>query len=220
MAKIKIRLKLDEESLNKIIKSKQKLIQENIRDIMRREGIPFLIDKIMVGYDKLGDIADRGPDDPTNPSLWRAEFRARLFRDFDETFIFNGDRLAVKLGNKEFLGYNGSNTIDPDDSAPLHWLVFYLEGLLGDWAFISPEIYQTITGRNYEPGWGRFSDGFMVSKSDYHDQGWDRVIPYENVRHPFSGFSPLDIFDEALREFKIRPFIKKAIAAAAKGKKV
>ncbi len=220
MAKIKIKLSIDEANLKKILKVKQKLIQENIRDVMKREGIPFLIDRIMMGYDKLGDIADLGPEDPTNPSLWRAEFRARLFKDFDETFVFNGNRLSVKLGNKEFLGYNGADTIDPDDTAPLHWLVFYIEGLLGDWAFITPEVYQTITGRNYEPAWGRFNDGFMVSKTDYQDQGWDRVVPFEQVRHPFSGFSPLDIFDEALREFKIRPFIQKAITAAVKGKRV
>lgn len=220
MAKFKIKLKLDEASLKKVLIAKQKLINENIRDVMKKEGIPFLIEKIMVGFDKLGDIADSGPEDPTNPSLWREEFRAQLHKDFAETFVFTGNRISVKLGDKEFLGYNGSDSIDPDDDTPLHWLVFYIEGLLGDWAFITPEVYQTITGRPYETGWGRFSDGFMVSKTDYLDQGWGQVVPFEQVRHPFSGFSPLDIFDEALREFKIRPFIKKAIDASIRGKKV
>ena len=40
------------------------------------------------------------------------------------------------------------------------------------------------------------------------------------VKHPFSGFSPLDIFAEALNEFKIRPFIQEAINAAIRGVKV
>jgi hypothetical protein len=60
----------------------------------------------------------------------------------------------------------------------------------------------------------------MVSKSEYEEQGWDRVIPFSEVRHPFSGYSPVDIFAEALREFKLRPFVQKAIDAAIQGRRL
>ena len=60
----------------------------------------------------------------------------------------------------------------------------------------------------------------MISKEQYQYQGWDKVIPFDQVRHPFSGFAPLDIFTEALNEFKIRTFIQKALDAATKGERV
>ncbi len=60
----------------------------------------------------------------------------------------------------------------------------------------------------------------MISKEDYSEEGWDKIMPFEAVRHPFSGYSPLDIFTEALNEWKIRPFIEKAISASVKGRRL
>ena len=222
MAGFKIKANVDTTKLKQVIVKKQFLIQKNIKTVLKKEAVPFLIDKIMLGYDNLIERSNTGPDDPTNPALWREEFRLKLEKDLDDTFIVTGSRVSVKLGDKDFLGYNATGqTIPRDDTQPLHWMVFYLEGLIGDWAFITPETYKRLTqGGRYDTRWGRFAQGFMVSKQDYEEQGWDRVIPFDQVRHPFSGFSPLDIFTEALREFNFRPFIQKAIDAAIKGRKL
>jgi len=220
MAGFKIKANVDLPRLKALLQKKQALIQHNVSEILKNEAIPFLIDRIMVGYDGLSERADMLPEDPTNPSRWRTQFLTKLHTELGQTFIVTGNRISVRLGEKEFLGYNESGEIDPDDTQPLHWLVFFMEGLIGDWAFISPENYTRITKRSYQAGWGRFDDGFMVSKQDYQDQGWDKVIPFSEVRHPFSGYSPVDIFSEALREFKLRPFVQKAINAAIQGRRL
>lgn len=220
MSGFKIKASVDLPRLKVLIQKKQALIQHNVSEILKNEAIPFLIDRIMAGYDGLSERADILPEDPTNPSRWRTQFLTKLHTELGQTFIVTGNRISVRLGEKEFLGYNESGEIDPDDTQPLHWLVFFIEGLIGDWAFITPENYTRITKRPYQAGWGRFDDGFMVSKQDYQEQGWDKVIPFSEVRHPFSGYSPVDIFSEALREFKLRPFVQKAINAAIQGRRL
>lgn len=218
--KINLAAKIDRAKLKKIVENKQKLIMANIKSVVKNEAIPHLIDLIMVGYDDLSARAAIGPDDPTNPQNWRAEFLAKLRKDLDDTLIVTRDRIVVRLGDKEFLGYNPTGTIDPDDTEPLHWLVFFIEGLAGDWGFVTPDTYQRITRGRYNPQWGRFSQGFMISREDYEEQGWSQVVPFDQVRHPFSGYAPVDIFREALNEFKIRPFIRKAIDAAVQGRRL
>ena len=218
--KLKIKINIDKARVKEIFKKRQKLIRKNISTALKKDAVPFLIERIMVGYDSLSERANILPEDPTNPANWRAEFLLKLEEDLERTFVINGDIISVRLGEKEFLGYNPSGTVETGDTEPLHWLVFFIEGLAGDWGFISPETYTKITKRPYQATWGRFSDGFMISRQDFEDQGWDSVMAFSQIRHPFSGFSPLDIFVEALREFRLRPFIEKAITAAAKGRQL
>jgi hypothetical protein len=220
MAGSKIKANIDISKLKSIVDKKQKLIQSNVVSVLKKDAIPFLIERVMVGYDSIADRAEMLPEDPTNPSNWRAEFLAKLEEDLQRTFTVAGARVTISLGDKDFLGYSEGGSISKNDTQPLHWMVFFLEGLIGDWGFISPETYQTLTGSAYKPSWGRFSDGFMISKQDYEENGWDGKMSFSQIRHPFSGYSPLDIFGEALREFKLRPFIQKAIDAAIQGRKL
>lgn len=220
MASGKIKLKIDQSSLRGIILANQKLILDNIVAVVRNEAIPDLIEKIMVGYDSLSDRMDTLPEDPTHPANWRDEFFLKLHQDLHNTFTVVGNRVIIRLGEKDFLGYDPSGTIDKKDVTPLHWLVFYLEGLAGDWGFITPEVYEKLRGSTFNPDWGRFGQGFMISREDYQREGWDKVVPFDQVRHPFSGYSPLDIFKEALDEWNVRPYIQKALDAAVQGRKL
>ena len=221
MAGFKIKANVDISKLKSTIKKKQNLIQANVASVLKKEAVPFLIERIMVGFDNLSERANTLPEDPTNPGNWRAEFLSKLEEDLERNFVVAGGRITIRLGDKDFLGYDPSGESDSSDTEPLHWMVFFIEGLIGDWAFVSPENYARLNkGSKYQPGWGRFNRGFMVSREVYEEQGWARIIPFSELRHPFSGFSPLDIFAEALREFKLRPFIQKAIDAAIQGRKL
>jgi hypothetical protein len=221
MVQFKIKANVDIAKLKQVLEKKQKLIQSNVVAILKKDAVPFLIERIMVGFDGLADRAEMQPEDPTNPANWRAEFLAKLEEDLERTFVVAGNKITVQLGDRAFLGYDPSGNIDPNDTEPLHWMVFFIEGLVGDWAFISPDTYQRLNpGGRYQPGWGRFERGFMVSRQEYEEQGWNRQIPFSQLRHPFSGFNPVDIFAEALREFRLRPFIQKAIDAALQGKRL
>ena len=219
---VKLKAKLDQAKLKQIIARKQKLMEDNIKAVLKNEALPVLISRIMEGFDNLSERADQLPEDPTNPNNWRQEFQELLFRDLEETFVVSGKRIQVNIGDKEVLGYTEGET-DSSDMSPLVWLVFYIEGLAGDWAFITPELYDERRGSGAFAKLqqqGRFGEGFLISKDDFFNEGWDRFAPFDTVRHPFSGFSPVDIFTEALDEFRLRPFIQKAIKAAAEGKKL
>ncbi len=221
MVAFKIKANIDISKLKSTFEKKQKLIQKNIVVVLKKEAVPFLIERIMVGFDSLSDRAAMLPEDPTNPGNWRVEFLNKLEEDLARTFVVAGNRITIRLGDKDFLGYDPSGEVDSGDTEPLHWMVFFIEGLVGDWAFISPENYTRLNrGSKYKPGWGRFDQGFMVNRQEYEERGWDRTIPFTQLRHPFSGFSPLDIFAEALREFNLRPFIQKAIDAAIIGRQL
>lgn len=218
---VKLKVSLDEAKLKQIIGNKQKLIKKNVESVIRNQAMPHLIALIMKGFDSLADRADMLPEDPTNPSNWRAEFLSKLEEDLQQNFTSTARGLMIRIGDKDFLGYASEDEMDPDDQTPLVWLVYYIEGLAGDWGFVSPEVYEEFRGSgNYNPEWGRFGQGFMISREQYESEGWSEVVPFDQIRHPFSGFSPLDIFAEALQEFKLRPFLDKAIKAAVEGRRI
>ncbi len=218
----KFNLQVDKSKIKKLLDNRGKLLNKNIAAVIRRDAIPHLITLIMIGYDSLGDRMEMLPEDPTNPANWREEFREQLATDLAESFSIQGNKIIFALGNKEVLGYNASGGSDPNDDTPLHWLVFYIEGLAGEWGFISTSDY--IKFRSPEEGiaafgaGGKFGVGFLISKSDFFDEGWDKDLSWSQIRHPFSSFSPLDIFNEAIQEFSFRSFIQKAIKATAEGR--
>jgi len=217
MSPLRVKVKIKNMAgLKKVLKARQRLIETNIMSVMKDKALPHLIDLIMKGYDGLSSRMDL-QEDPTDPADWRSEFKAKLEQDLRDTFVFGNGKLMVKLGEKSFLGYDRA---DDKTNEPLIWLVYYIEGLAGSWAFITPELWQQKHGGQTYPNFGRFAQGFLISEEDFFAERWDALVPFSQVQHPFSGVSPLDIFNEALNEFKIRPFIKEAIAAAARGQKV
>lgn len=212
---IKVKLSIERGKLKRIIQEKRSLIYRNIENVFINEAIPHLIDLIMIGFDTLGERMRPLPEDPTNPENWRDDFYNRLHEDAYETISFNysGDKavFSVKIGDKEFLGYDQESD---KGNTPLIWLVYYLEGLAGEWGFVSSEM----AGRPV----GRFGEGFMISREAYDAEGWQAKTgkTFEEIRHPFSEYSPLDIFREAVEEFRLTPFIKKAVDAAKQNKEL
>lgn len=217
-----IKLSVNKAALKSLIQERQALIWNNIKQVIITEAVNSLVDAIMDGFNRLSQRADQLPEDPTNPSNWREEFRDSLHQDIYDTISFQDNRISFNVGNKDFLGYvEGGELNDKNDNSPLKWLVYYIEGLAGDWAYISAETYEKIKGSgSYKPEWGRFGNGFMISREAFDAENWGDIIPFASVRHPFSGYAPVDIFTEALNEWSLRPFIEKAIAAAARGEEL
>ena len=226
---IKVKLKLSEKQkalAEKMVKAKIKLVEDNIETIIRKKAIPHLIDLIMENYDKLSDRMDMmGPEDPTNPALWRDVFKAKLEKDAADTFFWDRSSgiIKVNLGEKSYLGYGEDS--DTDSPSPLVWMVYYLEGLAGGWGLITKDIYEAAyPDGKWDSQWGRFKNapGFMLSGGEFFSRKnpWRKVATWSEVRHPFSAYSPMDIFAEAKNEFQIRPFINIAIRAALAGKKL
>lgn len=217
-----VNLVVSKAALKQILKEKQDLIWHNIKQVVLNEAVNNLVDVIMEGFDRLSQRADQLPEDPTNPSNWREEFRESLHQDIYDTISFENNTISFYVGNKDFLGYEeGGELNDKNDDSPLKWLVYYIEGLAGDWAYISAETYEQIKGSGrYKPEWGRFGRGFMISREQFDAENWGAIIPFDTVRHPFSGYAPLDIFTEALNEWSLHPFIERALQAAVRGEKL
>lgn len=217
----KIKLEIDRASLKKALDAQQKLIWNNIQHIIRNEAVPALVDKIMQGYDNLAGISEQLPEDPTSLNKWRTEFKRHLEEDVLETIAISDNTIRFQMGDKSFLGYADGGQTNPQDDTPLVWMVYYLEGLAGDWGFVTPELYDKFRGNGaYQSDWGRFGQGFLISQEQFSEEGWGSVVSFEEIRHPFSGFSPVDIFKEAIDEFLLRPFIEKAIKSAAEGREL
>ena len=220
MSGFKVKMNFDSNKLKKILKVKQDLLNHNVFTIIEREALPQLIDKIMEGYDRLGDRMTALPEDPTNPANWRQEFENKLYQDLERNLIVTDKGLIVKLGDKEFLGYSDAGQSDNSDTTPLVWLVYYLEGLMGEWAFIDTTTYANFRPDADSKPLGRFGDGFLISRTQFEEEGWHEVTSFDEARHPFSGYSPVDIFTEALNEFQFKPFIQRAIKASKEGKRL
>jgi len=226
---IKVRLKLSDEQANdaaRLVQAKLKLVEHNISAIMQSEAIPHLIDLIMVRYDELGEkMESMSEEDPTNPAIWRGTFKDKLEEEAQQTFIFDksSGTIRLNLGEKSYLGY--TENPDTDSNQPMVWMVYYLEGLKTSWAWITKDTWEEIyPDGKWDPEWGRFKNapGFMLSGRKFHRAGndWMDELVWSEVRHPFSTWSPDDIFQKAMDEFLIRPFIQKAVDAAMAGKKL
>lgn len=234
--KVKLKLSKEQKALaEKIVQDRLKLISDNIESEMKNTAVPHLIDLVMKNYDKLGERMERlGPEDPTNPALWRDVFKAKLEKDALDTFFYdrNTGIIKVNLGEKTYLGYGDEPS--HNDNSPMVWMVYYLEGLAGNWAWITKDIYEKAYPTSvWDSQWGRFKDapGFMLSAGEFFARTkmtkhgpvnvpWRKVASWSEVKHPFSAFSPIDIFAEAMNEFDIRPFVEKALKAALAGKKL
>jgi len=220
----RLRLKLDKPKLQSLIIKKKRLIQRNIRTIVQKEVVPHVIDMIMEGYDNLAQLAEQGAgkDDPSRPSEWREIFRAHLFDSAEKSFKSRQNTLTLGIGDRAFLGDLGT-FVDEEDAEPLHWMVFFLEGLVGEFALITPKTFEKLKpNKKFDDSWGRFESEpvFMIQREAYFAQGFNEIIPWEQVRHPFSGIRPPDIFATALAKLNMRPFIKKAIKAAVEGREL
>jgi hypothetical protein len=225
MAKgFRIKINLDKPKLDSLILKKKRLIQRNVKNIVLKEVIPHVVDLVMVEYDELSQLAEEGVghDDPSRPSEWRAIFRAHLLESANDSFKSKRNVIEVGMGDRAFLGDLGT-FVDDEDAEPLHWMVFFLEGLVGEFALITPKTYAKLKpNKEFDDSWGRFEDKpvFMIERKAYFKQGFNEIISWDLVRHPFSGVRPPDIFATALAKLNMRPFIKKAIKAAIEGKEI
>lgn len=216
--KVKVNFNLDQPSLKKLSNLlDKKLLSKNVSYVMREILGRKYIEEIMIEYDEFSLYFD--PEDPAAPEHWRDEFYESLLRDLHNFAEETTDKISISLGDKEFFGYN-EGSIDPRDSTPLVWMVFYLEGLAGEYAFISEQLFQEKKGpRGDLSKYGRFGKGFMVSKDDYEMEGWGEFMPFDQVRFPFSGERPKNFFEEAWNKVQLNQAdFKKAVVATLEGR--
>jgi hypothetical protein len=205
--------------LKKISEDIKHSVVENLYVAFHNELIPAIVENIMVVYDE--ELAGAPPEDPANPDFARSYFRAAVEADLLNSLTEEKETLSLAVGDLSTFGYD-HHTLSylkrgiPRGSGaarPLDWLVFYLEGFIGEFIFITKEEVHKVKPNITEFGW--FGEGFLLPVGAYKDLELGKYgIPFR--RHPFSGKKPSRIFENAVRGLssKIDEFVDAAIVMA------
>jgi len=204
-----VRAKIDRKAFEKLRAQINRLTVQELANLMRGEAGAELCECLTRAFSRL---AVHGPsEDPTALEHWVDVFRNHCMASLRDGIFTTTGGTRVQLIDKAFLGYD--TDAGATDQEPIHWAVYYIEGLMGDYVFITPEMYGRFRGRPPRPEWQRFNRGFMISKEAYLEEGWDRVFGPPDL-HPFSvsRMEPRsDLFKEALYEFDADKWIKVAL---------
>ena len=147
--------------------------------------------------------------DPTAPENLREAFTELLYDDLENRTKFEGGKLIIEIGDDDALGY--TDPPDAKDPEILKTFVYILEGIYGEYAWISDEYWLARTGKIPEEKGGRAGEGFLLTREDFFAEGHDEHISWEDVKWGFSSQGAKDIFDDASRAFNWQPYFKKAV---------
>jgi hypothetical protein len=179
----------------------QRVFIRNLREVVKREIGPKLVAKIMEKFDEFvsnfSSIYGKSEEDPTFPGNWRTELENKLLTEIEENVRIDGNNITLRLGDKSFLGYD----IDaPRSDEPIIWLVYYLEGLAGEYAFIDEQVFKDKKGEYIDLSrYGRFGRGFLIHKDEFFSEGWNEYVSFEEARFPST--VPDDFFSTAAAAF-------------------
>lgn len=192
-----------------------RLFKKHLKKIIKEEAGPALINEVLEQYElELYGIA--AETDPTAPEHWVDEFTELLYADLDETIKTTSKGITFGLGDKDALGYLG-RPLSTESQDVLKTFSFILEGNIGEYAWITPDIYEALRGAgSWDEEWGRFGAGFLMTEEEFRDEGWETVISFEAARFGFSGEQPKDIFLNAYAGFDWSVYIVKAVESTTK----
>jgi len=163
------------------------LLIKNIVSAVRMQIGPEIIKRIMEKFN-VGLIGKVTTKDPSAPEHFEGEFFSALNEDLNSSLVVTQEGITFSLGDTKKLGYEGNI------ETPLQTMVFILEGILGEYAFISPDIYKSYkSGSNVQ--FGRWSGGFLITKEAFIKEGWDKRVSWSQARWGFSNTGPINIFE-------------------------
>jgi len=200
--------------------------------LVLQEIIPRVLNNIMRAYDsETGGLAPAG--DRASPDYARSVFLASVKKSLDETLKRGSNTFSFSTGDISELYHNtsGADSLQGylksvgKNPQPLQWLVFYLEGFGGEFAFITNEVYDKLAKAGLvapKPGpefkkWGWYQQGFMIERAVYYAQGLNQAVPFASVRHPQSGMRPAKIFERAMDGIDMSEMFGRAVKAVLGG---
>jgi len=203
--------------------------------LLRAEVVPAIVTNLMRAYDS--EMAGRAPaGDKASPEepIAREAFEKIIRESLQKTLVRSNNTVSVSAGNIEQLRLNLAGSASSLESHlksvgnnpwVLDWLIFYLEGFGGEFAFISKDTYDkfikagVVISRSDADfkRWGWYHSGFMISRAAYEARAFSKVVPFASVRHPQSGMRPAKIFEHAMDGIDMRAVYHKAIRMALGG---
>lgn len=204
----------------------QRRISVELQKMFSEEVIPKISDNLMRAYDETLAIHEPGYD-PAKPSVARAAFKESIDKSLKSTLDVVGTSVSLSTGNTADLGYANHSlgylkSGVPKDPNPLDWLIFYLEGFIGDFYFVTLEDFQKFVAAGLRSAdsldkfrdWGWYGQGFLIPAKTYMAQGFDKAPGVTHKKHPFSGKSKSDIFDRAMEGVDVVALVDLAITRA------
>lgn len=200
--------------INKKINDKfQNVLRDRMRRVFRKDAGAALKKKLLDVYDDLASAEDsempafiRGKD-PMMLSKVRNLFEEQLDRELGK-MRFDGDTFVINIGDREAWGLEGHGNEGPLQT--VDFLVYYIEGMVGEFAYITKEMYDEFRGHGLNK-YGRLGAGFLIPKDIYFKERWNNLADFEDVRHPVSGQPPFNGFNEVVAQFDFSPYLNKAI---------
>jgi hypothetical protein len=165
----------------------KKLLIKNITNAVRAKIGPEIINRIMEKFN-VGLIGKVTTKDPSAPEHFEDDFFSALNEDLNSSMVVTPEGITFSLGDRKKLGYDGNI------EKPLQTMVFIMEGILGEYAFISPDKYKlhrSGTGVKF----GRWSGGFLITKDSFFKEKWDKRVSWGEARWGFSNTGPINVFE-------------------------
>lgn len=195
-----------------------------LQDVLRTVGRGEIKDLYLATYDKLASREENEAGsaikgrDPLSLKNLRPVFERQLETELASAKVTSTGNIIINLMNKDLLGYAGSTPTGPVQTVDV--LAFYLEGVQGEHAFITPEQYREgRSGSARGDFGGRVGGGFMMDRLHYEREGWEKItgVPFSAVRHPISDQTPFTEFDTLARKIDFKKYIKLALEQINQG---
>lgn len=200
----------------KLSKDLKKKLAKNIVRELKASAAPILKEKLLKAYDTLTEEekGEFGPaiagKDPSALENFRDVFSAQIDKELSQIRV-EGDSIIIEIGNKEAWGL-GRTEAPTGPLQTVDFLGFYIEGVAGEFGFISLDQYSKFRGR-VPNNLGRFGGGFLITREKYVKEKWDKGtgLSFDDIKHPISGQRPYRGFNQALESFDFSPYISKAV---------
>jgi len=195
-----------------------KAFQVNFIQVYVTDLMPQLKAAVMRAYDNLVAIEDaempsriKGKD-PTALGNARSYFESVIVEELGAP-ASNGGSLTIGFMNRQKMGFDSD-----DPTHPLNSFKYYINGVTGEFAFITPEHYVTRRGRAHKGPLGDLGAGFLMSSTSYKEERWEEEtgVAFSEVRHSISGQRPYTGFEEELNKFDYTGFFTKVVGMTTK----
>jgi len=191
------------------------LFVKELRSVMRDVAAPEIKNLLMSVYDDLAETEEsemgeaiRGKD-PLSLKRLRSLFERQVSAELESKITVTSEGLEIGLLDEGMLGYGGTNAGEPEAVDVLN---FYIEGVVGEFGFITPQQYKARGRRSSKP-LGRVGGGFLIPRDRYEAERWSEVtgVSFSQVRHAISNQPPFRGFHDAIKQINFKSYVEQAV---------
>ena len=201
-------------------------LQEELKYIFLTDVASALKAAFLEAYDRLAEVEESqfGPAirtaDHSSLRTWRHLFEAQIDKELADSISVGSEGIDISVGNLTLFGKGQTHKGREDAPTTVDWLIYYIEGVAGEFAFITESQYREMRGRWPSEGIGRFGTGFLIPKESYVKERWEKGTgkTFDDVRHPISGQPPYREFEKIPQKIDFAYYV--TLAAERAGKKL